>query len=67
MYRSATDTPRPLSINQFLYASLLVRTALHVRYSEFGGFLLFGCCYCIIYMETSVVVHNSVGYSVDIW
>ena len=55
----------PLS-EHFLYVSLLLRADLHVRYSEFGGCPLFGCCYRIIYMETSVGAYTSVRYSVDV-
>ena len=43
-----------------------VRACRRVRYPEFGGCPLFGCCYCTIYMETSVGTYGSVRYTVDV-
>ena len=57
----------PLSvIGALLHVSLLLRAELHVRYSEFGGCPLFGCCYRNIYMETAVGACTIVRYSVDV-
>ena len=34
--------------DHFLYAFIILRASPRVRYPEFGGCLLFGCCNCII-------------------
>ena len=34
--------------DHFLYASIILCARPHVRYLEFGGCPLFGCCNCII-------------------
>ena len=43
-----------------------VRASRRACCPEFGGCLLFGCCYYTIYMETSVSTYGSVRYTVDV-
>ena len=53
--------------DHFLYASIILRASPRVRYPEFGGCPLFGCCNCIIiYGDISWYIEQCVHYSVDV-
>ena len=46
--------PTVRCLDHFLYASIILRASPRVRYPEFGGCLLFGCCnYIILYGDIS--------------
>ena len=43
----------PPTIRYSDYASIILRASSCIRYPEFGGCPLFGCCNCIIYGDIS--------------
>ena len=61
----SSSAHRPLVGTLFTCISTLC-ASYRVRYPELRGCPLFGCCYCTIYMETSVGTYGSVRYSVDV-
>ena len=56
---------RPL-VGTLFACNCTLHASCCVRYPEFGGCPLFGCCQCTVYMEISVGTYGSVRYSVEV-